>query len=104
MSKHSLEDTAQPKHDLKRRKKDKSSSKDKKSRKEALRLEDITPSSTEATAESTPVPEHNSKPTNIEKDEDDSSRYTPNPALNAITHRDVDAFLNSQAVKIADPK
>ncbi len=103
MSKHSLEDIALPKNDLKRRKKDKSSSKDKKSRKEALRLEDITPSSTEATAESTPIPEDKRRTTVAEKDDDDAGIYTPNPALDAVLQSEIDNFFKSQAVRTADP-
>ncbi len=50
MGKHGRDDSAQlAKQEKKRRKKD---------RKEAVRFEDITPSSTDATANSTPAPEN----------------------------------------------
>ncbi|KAK6382820.1 uncharacterized protein PV06_03759 [Exophiala oligosperma] len=87
MSKHKLDDSAAQvaKQDKKRRKKD---------RKEALRLEDITPSSTDVTAESTPAPE----------DDTDGATYRPNPALGSLPQSEVDNFFTSQSVKTDDPQ
>jgi ATP-dependent RNA helicase DBP3 len=87
MSKHALDDSnSSAKHDKKRRKKD---------RKEALRLQDITPSSTEATAESTPVPE-------TADNEDEGLAYVPNVSLDLLPQSEIDAFFTSQAVQVND--
>ena len=108
MSKHALENASQAKHDSKRRKtekkdkKDKKEKKDKKSRTSALRYEDITPSSTEATAESTPVPEPQLR--NHADEEEEGGIYAPNPALNAVAQGEIDQFFKEQAVKISDPQ
>ncbi|EXJ89587.1 hypothetical protein A1O3_02654 [Capronia epimyces CBS 606.96] len=86
MSKHKLEEEAQTaKQDKKRRRKE---------RKEARRHEDITPSSTDATAHSTPAPDN----------EDDGATYKPDPSLIALPQAAVDEFLKSQSVQIDDPK
>ncbi|KAI1623621.1 ATP-dependent RNA helicase [Exophiala viscosa] len=85
MSKHKLDEGAQSaKQDKKRRKKD---------RKEALRVEDITPSSTDATANSTPAPD---------ADEEDAT-YKPDPSLATVSQTEIDEFFKSQSVQIADP-
>lgn len=86
MSKHKLDEGAQSvKQDKKRRKKD---------RKEALRVEDITPSSTDATASSTPAPEG---------DQEDAT-YRPHPSLEKLSQTEVDDFYKSKSVQIADPQ
>lgn len=87
MSKHTLEDNSSLKHDKKRRRKD---------RKEALRLEDITPPSTDATAESTPAPEA--------EDGENAGSYKQDTKLTALPQSDVDTFYTSQSVQITDPK
>ncbi|EXJ95535.1 hypothetical protein A1O1_00657 [Capronia coronata CBS 617.96] len=88
MSKHKLDEGAQlAKQDKKRRKKD---------RKEALRVEDVTPSSTEATASSTPAPQP--------ENEDDGATYKPDPSLNSLPQSSVDDFFKSESVRIDDPK
>ena len=85
MSKHRLDESAQlAKQEKKRRKKD---------RKEALRLEDITPPSTDATATSTPVPE----------DKDDGKSYSQNQDLTELPQRAIEEFCRSQSVHITDP-
>jgi ATP-dependent RNA helicase DBP3 len=103
MSKHALEDTAtassQAKRDSKRRKKNKD-----KSRKDSLRLQDITPPSTEATASSTPVPEDAGKSGGPQDDVDAAETYQPHPSLSALPQKEVDAFYTEQAVQIADPR
>lgn len=87
MSKHKLDEGPQlAKQDKKRRKKD---------RKEALRYEDITPSSTDATANSTPAPE---------EQEDEVAEYKPHSSLNSVPQSDVDNFFNTQSVQINDPQ
>jgi len=87
MSKHKLDDGAQlAKQEKKRRKKD---------RKEALRYEDITPSSTDATANSTPAPE---------EQEDEVAEYKPHPSLDSLAQSDIDDFFSSQTVQINDPQ
>lgn len=86
MSKHKLDELAQlAKQEKKRRKKD---------RKEALRLEDITPSSTDATANSTPAPE----------DDNDIAAYKPHESLAALSQADIDDFYKSQSVQVSDPQ
>ncbi|KAL6241359.1 RNA-dependent ATPase [Rhinocladiella similis] len=87
MSKHKLDDSAAQvaKQDKKRRKKD---------RKDALRFEDITPSSTDATANSTPAPE----------DDNGEATYRPNAALGSLPQSEVDNFFTSQSVRFADPE
>ena len=86
MSKHKLEDEAQiAKQEKKRRKKD---------RKEALRLQDITPSSTDVTSTSTPVPE----------EKDDGSAYSQNPGLTELSQNTIDDFYKSESVHTTDPK
>lgn len=86
MSKHKLDDGPQlTKEEKKRRKKD---------RKEALRYEDITPSSTDATASSTPVPE----------EQDEVAEYKAHPSLDALPQSEVDDFFKSQSVQIDDPQ
>lgn len=109
MGKHRLEDSASTQHQAtdpertkKRRKKD---------RKEALRFEDITPSSTEATAESTPVPEEKHKKKEKKKTNGDGEDvieeekgYSPHPSLTALPQTEVDGFFKSQSVNIADPR
>jgi len=86
MSKHSLEDASAPIHDSKRRKKD---------RKAALKLEDITPSSTDATANSTPAPE---------QQEEEDSTYKQNDLLSKLPQGDVDQFYKGEAVQVTDPQ
>jgi ATP-dependent RNA helicase DBP3 len=79
-----LEETAQSvKHDKKRRKKE---------RKEALRLEDITPPSTDVTENSTPAPE-----------EKVGQSYNQNAELEALPQRAIDEFLRQEVVQISDP-
>ena len=97
MGKHKIDDaTAQSKGDSKRRKKD---------RREALRLQDITPSSTGVTAESTPVPEDKNTSTATKNAEDqDVATYKPSSSLTAVPQADVDAFLKAQSVQIFDPQ
>jgi ATP-dependent RNA helicase DBP3 len=86
MGKHERDDSAQlAKQDKKRRKKD---------RKEAVRYEDITPSSTDATANSTPAPENDGE----------EAVYKPNAALNSLPQADVDDFFKSQSVQTNDPR
>lgn len=87
MSKHKLDEgPALAKTDTKRRKKD---------RKEALRYEDITPTSTDATANSTPAPE---------EQEDEAADYKPHSSLDSLPQSDIDNFLNTQSVQISDPQ
>ncbi|ETN39796.1 uncharacterized protein HMPREF1541_06022 [Cyphellophora europaea CBS 101466] len=90
MSKHKLDDSAAlEKQERKKRRKE---------RKEALKYEDITPSSTDATAASTPVPEQS-------KDENESEQdYKQHPSLTALPQSDIDAFHTSQSVEISDPQ
>ncbi|KIX06102.1 uncharacterized protein Z518_04076 [Rhinocladiella mackenziei CBS 650.93] len=86
MGKHELDEAAQlTKQDKKRRRKD---------RKKGPRLQDITPSSTDATANSTPAPE----------DDSESTKYTPHPSLNAQPQADLDEFFKSQSVQVADSR
>lgn len=88
MSKHQLDDAAQlEKQERKRRRKE---------RKEALKYEDITPSSTDATAASTPVPE--------EQQEEQEKSYQQAKSLSALPQADIDAFLESQSVQLDDPQ
>lgn len=87
MSKHKLDDAAAlEKQERKKRRKE---------RKAALRQEDITPSSTDATAASTPVPEA--------AQDDGEAIYKQHPALTALPQSEVDAFHASQTVEISDP-
>lgn len=86
MSKHKLEEDSSLKHDKKKRKKD---------RKEALKYEDITPSSTDITAESTPAPD---------EAEEDAGKYKQSGALTALPQSDVDEYLKSENVQITDPQ
>jgi len=72
--------------DSKRRKKD---------RKAALKLEDITPSSTDATANSTPAPE---------QQEEEDSTYKQNDLLSKLPQGDVDQFYKGEAVQVTDPQ
>ncbi|KIV90613.1 hypothetical protein PV10_07898 [Exophiala mesophila] len=85
MSKHKLDDGPQlAKDEKKRRKKD---------RKESLKFQDITPSSTDATADSTPVPE--------DQDQDqEAAVYKPHPSLDTIPQTDVDSFYKTESVQI----
>jgi len=88
MGKHKLEDSeaaAGPSEQEKKRKK--------RHRREALRFEDITPSSTDATANSTPAPEG-----------DDEAVYQPVAALDALPQSEIDNFYKSQSVSTADPR
>jgi ATP-dependent RNA helicase DBP3 len=62
----------------------------KKSRKEALRLEDITPSSTDTTH--TP---------NSEVQDDG---YAQHPGLSALPQAEIDVFLKLEAIQVADPR
>ncbi|KPI40129.1 ATP-dependent RNA helicase dbp3 [Cyphellophora attinorum] len=89
MSKHRLDDGAQSdKQERKRRKKE---------RKEALKSEILTPpTSTDATAASTPVPE--------EGHEDNESSYKQSKSLTALPQADIDSFLTTDAVQIKDPQ
>lgn len=91
MSKHKLDDEAQlAKQEKKRRRKD---------RKEALRVEDITPSSTDATANSTPAPQAQAEL----EDENDGATYKADSSLNALPQSAIDDFFKSQSVQIDDP-
>ncbi|KIX96986.1 uncharacterized protein Z520_07100 [Fonsecaea multimorphosa CBS 102226] len=94
MSKHKLDDEAAQlaKQERKRRKRD---------RKEVLRLQDITPSSTEATAHSTPVPED--KDANIANVDNDAVSK-PVSAMGTLRQAEVDNFLKTQSVQIFDPQ
>ena len=84
MSKHRLDEAAQlPKQEKKRRKKD---------RKEALRLEDITPPSTDVTTASTPIPEGH-----------DGKGYSQNQELTDLPQRAIEEFYKSQSVHINEP-
>lgn len=65
----------------------------KKARKEALRLQDITPSSTEAT----PPPPPNPEP-------DETSAYTEHPELSAAPPAETEAFLKTNAIQVTDPR
>lgn len=86
MSKHKLDETAElARQEKKRQRKD---------RKEALRLQDITPSSTDATANSTPAPE----------EESEGVDYKPHTSLNALPQADIDEFYKSESVQTADPR
>lgn len=85
MSKHALEDTSSLKHDKKRRKKD---------RKDALKYEDITPPSTDVTANASPAPE----------DGDDANEYKQNDALTNLPQPDVNSYLKTENVQITDPR
>ena len=98
MGKHGLEDVHQGGQELatKRRKKDRKE----KDRKNALGLEDITPSSTEATASSTPVPDDSKGQM---EDNDAASSYTPHPSLSALPHSDISTFLTTNSIQISDP-
>jgi ATP-dependent RNA helicase DBP3 len=88
MSKHRLDDDAQPaKQERKKRKKE---------RKEALKSEILTPpTSTEATAASTPVPE--------EGHEDNGSSYQQSNSLTALPQAEINNFLTTESVQIKDP-
>jgi ATP-dependent RNA helicase DBP3 len=89
MSKHSLEeDPSLSKQEKKRRKQDK------KDRKNALRLQDITPPSTDVTSTSTPVPE----------ERDHKQDYKQHTDLNALPQGDIDNFYKTNAVQITDPQ
>lgn len=85
MSKRDREDVSSVKHDKKRRKKD---------RKEALKYEDITPSSTDVTTESTPAPDEH----------DNEGKYKQSAALSALPQSDVDNYLKGENVQITDPQ
>lgn len=89
MGKHILEGGSSPKHDKKRRKKD---------RKEALKYEDITPTDTDitTTTDSTPAPEENG-------DDDSSGTYKQSSSLSALPQAEIDTYLKSQNVAINDP-
>lgn len=88
MSKHKLDDaTALERQERKKRRKE---------RKEALRYEDITPSSTDATAASTPAPD--------EVQEDGEAAYKQHPALTSLPQSDIDSFHSSNTVEISDPQ
>jgi ATP-dependent RNA helicase DBP3 len=88
MSKHRLDDTAAlEKQERKKRRKE---------RKEALRYEDITPSSTDATAASTPAPE--------EALDEAGPSYVQHDTLTALPQSEIDAFHMSQTVEISDPQ
>ncbi|KAF7504480.1 RNA-dependent ATPase [Endocarpon pusillum] len=64
----------------------------KKSRKKAISIEDITPSSTDVTH--TPNSEA----------QDDSASYTQHPGLNTLPQTEIDNFLKSDAIQVADPQ
>ena len=86
MSKHRIDDdqSASLKHDKKRQKKD---------RKEAVKLQDITPPSTDVTTtEHTPAPE-----------DDESAVYQQSKALSALPESDVQEYLKTQNVTITNP-
>lgn len=85
MSKHALEDVSLVKQEKKRRKKD---------RKEALKLQDITPSSTDVTADSTPAPEAR---------DEDAAVYTQSDDLKNLPQSEIDEYLKSQNARIEDP-
>jgi ATP-dependent RNA helicase DBP3 len=88
MSKHKLDDAAQlEKIERKRRRKE---------RKEALKYEDITPSSTDATATSTPVPE--------ETTDKEETNYKQHKSLSALPQSEIDAFFTSQTVQVDDSR
>ncbi len=85
MSKHRLDEAAQlAKQEKKRRKKD---------RREALRLEDITPPSTDVTSASTPAPE----------EKEGGKGYRQNQELTDLPQRAIDEFYHSQSVHTTDP-
>lgn len=87
MGKHRLEDeSASLKHEKKRHKKD---------RKQALKYEDLTPPSTDVTAENTPAPEG---------DDEQSGQYEQNSALTNLAQSGIDEYLKEQNVQITDPK
>ena len=86
MSKHGLDEAGQAaKQDKKRRKKE---------RKEALKYEDITPSSTDVTSASTPVPE----------EQEDVKTYTQSASLTSLPDSEVDSFYKDESVQITDPQ
>lgn len=85
MSKHALEDASSLKHDKKRRKKD---------RKDALKYEDITPPSTDVTANASPSPE----------EAEDAGEYKQNDALTNLPQTEVDSYLKTENVQITDPR
>ena len=86
MSKHRLDEAAQlVKQEKRKRKRD---------RKEALRLEDITPPSTDVTSTSTPVPE----------EQEDSKQYTQSQELTELPQRAIEEFYTSQSVQTDDPR
>ena len=86
MSKRKLDEAAiQAKEERRKRKKD---------RKEALKYEDITPSSTDVTGPSTPVAEA----------VDNEEGYKQNAELDAVPQSDVDAFHTSEHVQTDDPQ
>jgi ATP-dependent RNA helicase DBP3 len=82
MGKHLLEDDSALRSEKKRKKK---------SRKEALKLEDITPPSTDTSH--TPASE-------LEKDED----YSQHHELTGLAQDKIDAFLKKNSVRISDPQ
>lgn len=85
MSKHKLDEGAQlAKKEKKRRKKDS---------REALRLEDITPPSTDVTSVSTPVPEEH----------EDGKDYSQSQELTDLPQQAVEEFMTSQSVQTTDP-
>ena len=90
MGKRSFDEAADlAKQEKKRRKKEK------KDRKEALRYEDITPSSTDVTSTSTPVPE--------ERD-NDGSAYVQNATLTSLPQGEIDDFHTTNSIAIKDPR
>ena len=86
MSKRKLDEAAIQTKDERRKKK--------KDRKEALRYEDITPSSTDVTGTSTPVPEA----------VDEAGGYKQNTELSATPQSDIDAYHSSEHVQTEDPQ
>ncbi len=87
MGKHTLDDSSLVKHDKKRRKKD---------RKDAVKYEDITPPSTDVTANSTPAPD--------DEDNEGGDNYKQNPELAGLPQSDIDTYYKSQSIQITDPQ
>lgn len=86
MSKHTLDDSSSLKHDKKRRKKD---------RKDAVKYEDITPPSTDVTANASPAPDDA---------DDDAQGYKQNEELTRLPQAEIDSYLKTENVQITDPK
>lgn len=86
MSKHRLDEAPAPKVSKKRKSQD---------RKAILRYEDITPPSTDVTANSTPAPE---------QEEIEKAAYKQNRSLSALPQADFDQFLKDESIQIEDPQ